>query len=349
MSSNITPIKMQNTKTQDSGTSSQKGKITCYCTGGTGASIAQTIAEAGKRYDMQGVGEISVVIIDTSESNLLRGTKPENVYLLKGIDGSGKRRVENHIAITQASLDILEKHQPGDLSIVIGSLSGGSGSVISPTLLKALLDQGKVAVAIGVTSQDSVIEINNSVKTLKSYEAIAAQTGHPVVLFTQMNTDSSEHEKVNTAIASAIFMLATLASRQNTGLDTADLYNWLNYHRVSTAPVKMVSLELVTGVDFELPEHAQPITTATLAHKGVSTRTSWVSDYQCVGYVPPTAESNISLDKPLHFVVCDGMVGELYKELDKQLQAHERRQRARTYATSVLGTNDTPTAGGLVL
>lgn len=326
-----------------------KGKITVFCAGGAGVNVAQAIVAATKRYDMAGVGEIKMVMIDTSASNLPKDVKASDVYLLKDMDGSGKVRSENHARISKAALDILEKHQPGDLSIVIGSLAGGSGSVVAPTLMKALLDQGKVAIAVGIVSQDSVIEINNSIKTLKSYESIADLTGRPVVLYPQVNSDSTDHEKINTAVASAVLMLATLASRQNQGLDTADLFNWVNYQRVSNAPVKMVTLDLVTGTTVTLPEHAQPLTTATLAHKGASTKTPWISDYQCVGYVPTAAESNVSLEKPLHFVISDGVVAELYKELDTQLQTIERSRKARTYSASVLSASDNTTADGLVL
>lgn len=326
-----------------------KGRVSVFFCGGAGVNIAQAVIAATKRYDQQGVGEIEITMIDSSSSNLPRNVDLKNVYLLKDMDGAGKDRAKVHAAVSKAALDILEKHTPGDLSIVVGSLAGGSGSVAAPILLKSLLDQGKMAIAIGITSQDSTKEITNTINTLKSYEKIAELTGRPVVLYTQVNGDSDEHEKINTAIASAILMLATLASRQNTGLDSADLNNWTDYRRVSSAPVKMVTLELVSSNTLELPDAAMPITTATLAHKGSKTRPAWDSDYQCVGYVPEAAESNITLETPLHLVICDGMVAGLYKQLNDQNEAISRRLRARVYASALVGATDTATDDGLIL
>lgn len=105
-------------------TSTPKGRLVCYMAGGTGINIAKQLAAQIKKLDLSIAAQVEIVLIDTSESNL-SGQKDSSVYLLKGLDGSGKIRKENHQAISRAALNILEKHQPGDLNIVVSSLAGG--------------------------------------------------------------------------------------------------------------------------------------------------------------------------------------------------------------------------------
>ncbi len=101
-----------------------KGRVVCYMAGGTSINISKVLAEQFKKLDMAPAAQVDVVLIDTSDSNLVNGGS-NNIYLLKGVDGSGKLRAENHPAISRAALKILETHPPGDLNIVVSSLGGG--------------------------------------------------------------------------------------------------------------------------------------------------------------------------------------------------------------------------------
>lgn len=322
-----------------------KGRLVCYMAGGTGINIAKALAEQIKKLDLGIAAEVVTVLIDTSESNL-NSSAGSNVYLLKGLDGSGKIRKENHAAISRASLSILEQHQPGDLNIVVSSLGGGSGSVIAPVLTGALLEQGKLVVSVGVATTESAIEVSNSVKTIQSYDSIAKKVGKPVILSIQKNTDSSTFDKINEAVISTILMLATLSSRKNVGLDSADLRNWLNYDRVSKAPVKAMTLYINNG-QFKLDEDVQPITVASLARAGVSTKLDTTPDYQCVGYVN-VGESK-GFDQPMHFAVCDGELAGIFRELDGLQKDLERKAAARQYTDNTLAGVSEVQDDGLVL
>lgn len=101
-----------------------KGRIVCYMAGGTGINISKTLMQHFKKLDMAPAAQVDIVLIDTSTSNLA-GNTASNVYLIKGLDGSGKFRRENHGRISQVALNILDKHEPGDLNIVVSSLGGG--------------------------------------------------------------------------------------------------------------------------------------------------------------------------------------------------------------------------------
>lgn len=229
-----------------------------------------------------------------------------------------------------------------------------SGSVIAPVLLSQLIQQNKLAVAIGVTCNDSMAEINNCIRTLESYEGVASVTEKPVILSTHFNTNSSEFDKINQSVASTIMMLATLSSGQNQGLDQADLYNWINYDRVSTAPVKVMSLDIISsdqskGVENEILKDAQPITVATLARKGANTKTAWVPDYQCVGVLSEAVEKNFGLEHPIHYIISDGPLAAVYKVLREEIDALQRARDARNYTTSMVSDKTKVGKTGLVL
>lgn len=329
-------------------TSSAKGRVVCYMAGGTAVNISKVLAEQFKKLDLAPAAQIEVVLIDTSDSNLVNGAS-DKIYLLKGLDGSGKLRAENHPAISRAILGILDAHQPGDLNIVVSSLGGGSGSVIAPALAGALLAQDKLVIGMGVTNTDSAIEVTNSVKTIKSYESIAKKIGKPIVLSLFKNSAADSFQKINEAIVSNIIMLSVLASRKNIGLDSADLRNWLYYNRVSKAPIKAMTLDITHSESVELPEGAHPITTATLAREGASTRLNWTPDYQCVGYVSTDGEKKGNFDKPLHFTVCDGELDQIFKELDELEKKLTAKAAAHQYTPGTLSGNEDVQDDGTVL
>lgn len=326
-----------------------KGRIVCYMCGGTGVNIAKVLAEQFKKLDMAPAAQVDVVLIDTSESNLASNQNP-NTFLLKGKDGSGGIRGENYTDISRAAPGILEKNRPGDLNIVVSSLSGGSGSVFAPVLAAALLEQNHIVVAVGVASQGSVNEINNTIKTIQSYESISRKAGKPIVMSIQKNSDSDTFQKINEAVASTILMLGVLFSRKNSGLDSADLRNWANYSRVSKAPIKAVTLHIANGEDAhaDLGEEIQPITTVSLAREGTPAALNWVPDYHRVGYV--SADSyKTGFEKPMHFTILDGEIAALYTSLDRLMQELERKAAARTYAPSALTGKEVVQDDGMVL
>ncbi len=224
-----------------------------------------------------------------------------------------------------------------------------SGSVIAPVLAGVLLAQDKLVIGVGVINNESAIEVSNSVKTIKSYESIAKKAGKPIALSLFKNTPEDSFQKINDAVVSNILMLSILASRKNVGLDSADLRNWLYYNRVIKAPVKAVTLDISNAEQVDLPEGVLPLTTASLARQGVSTRLNWVPDYQCVGYVVADGEKKGNFEKPLHFTICDGELDIMFKELDTLEQDLERKAAARQYAPSTLTGKESVEDDGLVL
>lgn len=326
------------------------GTITLYGCGGAGINVAHKFDKVKTPEVLQGFAVVKSVYIDTSKANLNSledGFDEENSYVFDKIDGSGKIRRENAAQISKSVLDILIKHKPGDLNIVVSSASGGSGSVIAPSIVSELLNQNQNVIVLCIGSNDSIIEINNTVNTLKSYESIATLRSKPIAMIYEENKRGVSLETVNSVLYDRVVNLAALFSRQNAGLDSADLKNWLNYTKYTTIPPKLMVVGFVEGFINTDEVKGDPITVASLARKGFDTSPGITVDYRCYGTIPDVSE--IQIDKTLHYVIFDGIITKYFEELDKQKQDLEMRQKSRQVSDSLVKSGDKAEDNGLIL
>lgn len=323
------------------------GSLKLFACGGAGINIASHFESFRGKQD-SGFANIDICYVDTSRSNLKSNLDEESVYILDGVDGSGKVRAENHKQIAECALDILQKHKPSDINIVISSGSGGSGSVVAPTLVSELLSRDIPVIVIVVGSTDSRIELENTIKTLKSYEAIAQMRKAPVNALYYENSKSTVRSNVDGQVQTAIALLATLFSKQNKELDSSDLYNWLYYTKVTSYQAHLSYMEFFTKT-IELQKPSSIISVATLATDGGDTSTGNTVEYQCVGYVQDDVMTRMQCDNPLHAAILDGVFSEIHKRLSTTLNELDEAKKARIVKSSILNETDKPTAGGLVL
>ena len=323
------------------------GNMSLYFCGGAGINIGKLFLDIGDGQQSKGFANMHLTYIDTSRSNISDDIKDEQVYLINGLDGSGKIRAENHKQISECVHDILMNHPPQDVSIIVSSNSGGSGNIISAALLKELLSRDKNVLVVGVSSSDSRIEIENSVKTMKSYEAISKMCEKPVVMMHNENTADSIRQTINSDIKEEVVQLAALFSRQNKELDSADLRNWLNYTRITELEPKLVFMGITHGKVEGMKSNI--VSVATLAHEGHNTNLGTTVEYQCVGYIPSENETTIKLESAVHYMLLDGMIGDIYLKLSDNLAKMEESNLARKRTTvSLIGNNDKIDKSGLV-
>jgi hypothetical protein len=322
-------------------------QIRIYSCGGAGLNIASYF-ETYRNGSDPGFASIDPVYIDTSKSNLTPSLPADSVYMVEGLDGSGKVRAENHAKIAECVLDILQKHRTGDLNIVLSSASGGSGSVIAPSLVSELLTRDVPTIAIIVGSTGSRIELENTIRTLKSYESIAQMRRTPVVGMYFENSQKTTRKSVDADIHTAIVLLAALFSGDNRELDSSDLRNWLKYTKVTSYPPRLSSLEFFTKI-VNLDKSVTPISVATLGVDDGSTDVGMTVEYHCVGYSSKNTIDKIQLDTPIHAVVVDGEFTQIHKRLDKDLVTLDEVKQARIGRGSILSDKDKPTENGLVL
>lgn len=309
----------------------QKGNIKLYACGGAGINIGKMF-ESVRDQDNDMFATLDVSYLDTSVANLADPIIPrKSVYLVPGKDGSGQKRKLNAEDIFAHAPSMLEKHQPSGFNIVVHSLSGGSGSVIGPALVSELLARDELVVVIGVGEDDTVTHMENTHMTLLSYINIAATRERPVVKAYFQNSNLTPLDDVNKGIAQLITALTVLASRQNIGLDSRDLINWINFDRVTSFQPQLAMLSLFEGTNIDA-NVGNIITVATLATQGGASSIGQIVDYQTVGRLPDAPEgeeSRVHLSAPFHFVISDGVHVDVVNRLDTALTEHRRKAAAR--------------------
>jgi cell division GTPase FtsZ len=163
--------------------------INVYACGGAGINLGSQLVKFNNRKD-PGFAELKTFFIDTSKSNIQSNIPEDNIYLVDGLDGSGKKRDTNYVALAECSKEILHQFKPADINIVLHSASGGSGSVIAPILVSELLSRKSLTIVILIGSTSSRIEAENTSKTLKSYEMISHKRNMPVIAAYKENSPS---------------------------------------------------------------------------------------------------------------------------------------------------------------
>lgn len=305
------------------------GNITCYAAGGTGINIIKRINNL----------DMNVANIDSSASNL-KSIKSSNVFLIEDMDGAGKHRHTTYENFKDVSEDVLIKFKPSDtLNIVISSLSGGSGSVIAPMLVRHLLDANKNVVVIGIDSKHSVIELNNTIKTLKTYKSISDITKKSISLCYIENT--SREEADNKAIW-VINLIAALTSKESTEeFDTSDLSNFINFDKVTENSPNVTMVNFTDNIPI-VPEKNTNIVSSILMTSDVNVGIHPViPEYlsTCVVKDASATKVNIRIDNVL------GKLSLTIDELEKQIKEFQDNKKVNKYKDLSVEGNES----GLVL
>jgi hypothetical protein len=327
-----------------------KGKARVFACGGAGINIAKKV-EQFRDVEEVGRADLSVAYIDTSRSNLsgLSAQVIENyTYLLEGLDGSGKIRRENHESIRDNTRKILQKFPAQDVNIVISSAAGGSGSVIAPSIVAELLENDQQVIVIIVGATDSGVEIENVLKTLKSYEAISQKKERPVVASYFQNSKDSPRDKVDVAATQVILSIAIVFSRENRELDTRDLYNFLNYQRLTSYKPKLVGFTVNIG-EIATQNTQDVISVALITTAGSDDSVVFTPEYKAVGFLPEAVSAELASCTPLTLLAHNDSFPAVARELEERLEDLEKMKKARIQVKSILSNNDIATDDGMVL
>lgn len=346
-----------------------KGNIRIYACGGAAINIAGQLAE--QAIDPNVLANFNITLIDTSRSNLQKGSSGKiaelDCYLIENLnefgdlDGSGAVRSENNVAIAARIKDILQQHAPGDMCIVLSSGAGGTGSVVAPLLVSELLERKVPVVAMMVGATSSLIRVKNTLNTFKSYAAIAKLRNAGLVLQYLENSETMPPAKVDNQVVSNILYLCVLFSRQNHGLDSMDLENWLRFNKehVTTYGPQVAALTTIITeagdpkVNQFVEKLGNVISVATLAPANTNTDLAAMPEYQTVGRLPDLTDNgvgpNVLLNKTINYIVSDGVLPEYMTNLNKLIKSMTEAQDARVVKNNILTADDKPSANGLVL
>lgn len=327
--------------------------VTIYGCGGMGVNLNSELAQAND--EAIGFAQRAHCFIDTSKSNLLNKKVPEDrLFLLENIDGSGKVRAQNYEDIAKNALAILQKFKPTALNIVIHSAAGGSGSVIGPVLVSELKARGEQVIVILTGSTASRIEIENTIKTLKSYEAIAHKRNSPVVTHYLENTPETNRTQVNKQAKQAVSLLCGLFSGVNEELDSADLKSWLDFLQFTGGDAQLSSLNF-SYKKGDLAKAGTVASVATLALREVDTSLDIAVAYQATGVAPdewrlgnPNGSQMLG-EEPIHYAISPDFITSSVQRLNTSLKEIDAAFASRVARTSILDKGDAATSTGVVL
>lgn len=320
--------------------------VRLYACGGAGVNVSKTM-EGFRDSNVKGFSSLDIVYIDTSGSDF-DSVEEKNIYRFKEKDGSGALRKESFHVISKYAKEILQEYPPLDLNIVISSASGGSGSVVSPTLVGELLKEDKNVAVILIGATDTVIYANNTFNTLKSFENISKTNKKSILMRYLQNESSSKTESVNEKARFIIASLCMLFSGENKGLDSKDLYHWINFNKVTSFDAQLVSLEAVSALS-DLEAKGNVISVASLAEKGANTDLGEMVEVQFIGYIPENTDNDSKAKLPIHFVTTDGLFEDLGKHFTELREKTSAQASARVKRESLVADDDTITDNGIIL
>ncbi len=317
-----------------------------YASGGAGCNIVSNFLKQMTK-ESTGMTLFGCVYIDTSRSNLNPDIPLSDTYLVDNLDGSGKLRASNYQALSDCSRDILLKHKPADINIVIGSASGGTGSVISPILVSQLLDRGEDVIVIAIGSTSSRIETENTLKTLKSYEMISQKRETPVIMAYRENSQKKPRADVDGEVEMLIATLAVMFSGNNRELDSSDLSNFLNYQKVTNFKPKLSHLDIFSG-NVTLTKGQALVSLVTLMDSTSDAESGVLTDYQAVGFIPETAKAYLGQQLPIHAAVVSGYFNGVAEALEAKISSYDEVRKS-IVEKPITDRNTQATDDGIVL
>lgn len=325
-----------------------KGTMNVFGCGGTGINIARHIASREAEFSSEAYAKRNVYFLDTSMSNLA-GMSPQdpNVYVYEDVDGAGKNR--RHVAATvmENVNPVLLKFRPAEINIVISSNSGGSGSVIAPSLVSELLDRGENVILFAINSYEDRKALENVIACMKSYESISKLRKKPVVACLFENNSDNTELAVNKHVSDSVILLSALFSRNNEGMDTQDLRNWLNYDKVTNFAPSFSQLVIHIGEVSKVDD--RHLITSMILSPSRETQIGYdfIVDYKKVGYFDQKNNPNFS-NEPVSYLIYDGMIETLFRSQQKRLEELNEEARARNSKRSILSDSDKAESNGLM-
>ncbi len=313
--------------------------IAIYGAGGTAVNILKRIKDL----------DLTLNYIDTSMSNM-RDLKAENIFLVEDeqsnteIDGFGKNRKNTFSRIKDQNTadSILTKFPPSSrLNIVLSSLSGGTGNVISFSIVRELVKRNCNTIVIGVDSRTSIKEIDNSINALKSFKSITDTLQKSVSIFYVENTNRKEAD--NQVIWFITLMSLLMNKKHVSEFDTGDLRSFLNFESVTDNNPTVSIIEInANSKPVEVVKNTTIVGSILVSKDEHEMISEPIPEYHanCVVLDPTYDTESIRIDSVL------GKLSLIIDNLDGILKTHKDNKKMNKFKEVVI---DNATDDGIVL
>lgn len=300
-------------------TQEKKSTVTILVCGGGATNIVLPCAELLEKNTDPQRAEVKAYYIDSSRAST-RSTKhvpkPESIYALRNVDGSGGVRAEHFDLIREEIPLILDQCRPGDYTIVVSTTSGGSGSVFAPLITRELMNRDKVVVPIIIGDLRAGKEAENTCKTLKSYFGASQTLKRSLVGVYVENGREGSMSDVDNLVRNYISSLTVLFSGNNHALDSRDVYNLFRFEKVSDRSPDFAGLIITTDRSSKEVEKGA-IGCIAIGTDPDGDRPSVELDYFKHGGVPEDAIDH----QFLRFYVEDSMMHQALEEAEEKYAA----------------------------
>jgi hypothetical protein len=348
-------------------------KINILGCGGAGISIISKL-ENGLTKLGEGFSEVSINYIDTSTTTIQKHYTEEervnNFFMIKetshskdSINGSGGERATNSVAISseiKRYLDLkkIDAKVTGEIFVVVSSASGGSGSVVSALLTKALIERNIPTVIVLVGDSSNHMYALNTRNTIATFDKISKMVDKPLPIAYLNNQEAKgdnltvKSEVVDKLVFKFLSVLSLFMSGKNSEIDYQDMLSIIDptaYDSI-TIPAGLYNISIFKG-DIELPDYSKPMLGRTLTIPDKDGSPGITLHHHKVGEVLAENAFNIFKDQwPLHIVTHHGMfkieLGVLDKVITKMSDILKEHTTDDLFGTEQSKTDDDT---GLVL
>ncbi|UYE93423.1 tubulin [Shewanella phage FishSpeaker] len=308
-----------------------------YFCGGAGINIGKAICQSPKTAISPGNRDAVFVGLDSSGAN-----DPEGAFevcrmpSLNGSDelanGSGKVQSTNYPKAVPFIKDMLSKHVPGAYNVVVFSTSGGTGGMLAVVLIRELLQLNLPVVAVCISDHTSVIEMKNSVTTLRNLanQTSPSQLDRPIAFIEAINDNEHTRGQVNKRIINDLNLLSIFLSNNNEEADYKDILNLLNYNKVIGVPASLSRIKFFNKEDAIKYDGKPPVAFCSLfdARDNIVPRFAG-GGYRVTGVFG--VENSVIDAEEMHMTLDHG---EALEELEAKIKALDNQQTAKVLAYS---------------
>ena len=235
-----------------------KGKLHLIGLGGCGTNV---VVELFEKMNSLGDGFASVgcKFIDTTDKTIQAHPEYKEKFFKVNstssssneLDGTGGER-KNRTNVAHMDKSVREfvdtglKNGKRDYYVIVASASGGTGSTLSPLLLKAMLEQDFNVIVVSIGDSSNFLSLNNTINSLTSLQGVAVANKKCVSNIYYNNTHNGiTSPKTEDDVNSKVFKMLSIISMFVSGsIQNIDHQDMINFFR----PDKYASFRVAPGV-----------------------------------------------------------------------------------------------------